>query len=297
MSDLDLLSPPPGITLTNNNSDGDDENVKKNEVVSLKNDKKQGDDNDDDDPTPITTADDQTTPDDNEGTKQDLISPVKNKSNDETGNNDKNSNNDGDDTVITQTLATQEKKEPEEDFSSVDISKLNVSKEEIDEIFDIFTLYDRNGDGVITESDLTIVIESMQKSKPTQDEVRRAIRAMIPHHEGNEVDFPSFLWYKLHDRQLRQKSANSKDIIEAFRHFDKDKDGFWGIGDLRYMFNQIDVERTEDQLQETLEEVDVDGDGRIGFEDFRKTMTSFIPNSLKDLKLKGLSWRRTSVLR
>ena len=38
-----------------------------------------------------------------------------------------------------------------------------------------------------------------------------------------------------------EKSANSKDIIEAFRHFDKDNDGFWSIGDLRYMFNQIDI--------------------------------------------------------
>ena len=184
-----------------------------------------------------------------------------------------------------------------EDFSNVDISKMNVTKEEIDEIFDIFTLYDRNGDGVITESDLAIVIESMQKYKPTKDQVRRAIRSMIPHHEGQEVDFASFVWYKLHDRQLREKSANSKDIIEAFRHFDKDNDGFWNIDDLRYMFNQIDLVRTEDQLVETLKEVDVDGDGKISFEDFRKTMTSFIPNSLKVLNLRGLSWRRHSVMK
>lgn len=186
--------------------------------------------------------------------------------------------------------------EKQEDFSNIDISKFDVRKEEVDEIFDIFTLYDRNGDGFITESDLMTVIESMQKYKPTKEEVRRAIRAMIPHHEGDKVDFPSFLWYKLHDRQLREKSANSKDIIEAFRHFDKDNDGFWGIEDLRYMFNQIDVIRTEDQLSETLREVDVDGDGKISFEDFRKTMTTFIPNSLKELNLKGLSWRRHSTL-
>ena len=194
------------------------------------------------------------------------------------------------------TLAKEEEISKSEDFSNVDISNMNVTKEEIDEIYDIFTLYDRNGDGVITESDLSTVIESMQKYKPTKDQVRRAIRSMIPHHEGEEVDFASFVWYKLHDRQLREKSANSKDIIEAFRHFDKDNDGFWSIGDLRYMFNQIDVMRTEDQLAETLKEVDVDGDGKISFEDFRKTMTSFIPNSLKALNLKGLSWRRHSAL-
>ena len=193
------------------------------------------------------------------------------------------------------TLVKEENISKSEDFSNVDISKLNVTKEEIDEIYDIFTLYDRNGDGVITESDLSTVIESMQKYKPTKDQVKRAIRSMIPHHEGKEVDFASFVWYKLHDRQLREKSANSKDIIEAFRHFDKDNDGFWSIGDLRYMFNQIDVVRTEDQLAETLNEVDVDGDGKISFEDFRQTMTSFIPNSLKSLNLNGLSWRRHSA--
>lgn len=146
------------------------------------------------------------------------------------------------------------------------------------------------GRAVISKDDLTRVITGMQKYEPTDEEVERTLKSMVPHHESDRVDFPSFLWYKIHDKKLRQKSVQSKDIVGAFKYLDQDKDGFLGINDLAIMFKQLDVIRTRDQLEETLAEADADGDGRVSFDDFKKTMLGFIPNVLRKYKLqKGLS--------
>eukprot|EP00940_MAST-03C_sp_MAST-3C-sp2_P002795 g2795.t1 len=165
---------------------------------------------------------------------------------------------------------------------------IGVTKDEVEEIRDLFTLYDKDGDGYLGEEDMKYVMETMYMFEPTSAEVRSAIKLMVPHHEGYRVDFKSFLWYKIHDRNMRRKHAASKDMREAFNFLDRDKDGHLGYEDLVHLFGLIDVQRTQAQIEETMAEADYDGDGKINFDDFCKTMTTFVPNQLRKYGLKGL---------
>ena len=55
------------------------------------------------------------------------------------------------------------------------------------------------------------------------------------------------------------------------------------------MFRLIGIKRTHKQIEDTIEEADSDGDGKIGLEDFKETLASFVPKKLANLGLmKGL---------
>ena len=171
-----------------------------------------------------------------------------------------------------------------------------ISREEVEKIKDLFALYDRDGDGFLGEDDMKYVMKSMYNYEPTPDEVRGAIASMVPHHESYKVDFKSFLWYKIHDQNIRKRNASSAEMREAFRFLDQDGDGYLGFEDMVRLFDLIDVRRTRAQVEETMDEADADNDGKISFDDFCKTMTTFIPKKLlRERNLKGLSSRPSLV--
>merc|ERR1712100_604976 len=58
------------------------------------------------------------------------------------------------------------------------------------------------------------------------------------------------------------------DIRNAFNELDYDRNGFLGIGELRYMLMLIGEHPTDEELDEMLHMVDCAGDGQVSFQDF-----------------------------
>jgi calmodulin len=59
-----------------------------------------------------------------------------------------------------------------------------------------------------------------------------------------------------------------KEYRDAFEMFDKDKDGTITAKELANVMRSLNQDPTEMELQEMISEVDVDGNGRIDFEEF-----------------------------
>jgi len=52
-------------------------------------------------------------------------------------------------------------------------------------------------------------------------------------------------------------------MLQAFRVFDKDGNGFVSSSELKFVMSRLDVHFTDDELNEMNLEADIDGDGQV----------------------------------
>merc|ERR1711948_74961 len=88
--------------------------------------------------------------------------------------------------------------------------------------------------------------------------------------DGNgTIDFPEFL--SLMARKMKDTDT-VEEIIEAFKVFDRDGNGFIRAAELRHVMTNLGEKLTDEEVDEMIREADVDGDGQINYEEFVKMM-------------------------
>ncbi|CAH1267747.1 CALM1 [Branchiostoma lanceolatum] len=95
-----------------------------------------------------------------------------------------------------------------------------LSEEQIAELMQVFSLFDKDGSGCITTKELEDVIRTLGRDL-TFPEIQDMISEMDADGSGC-IDFPEFLMVMA--RKQREQD-NEKEIREAFRVFDKDGNG------------------------------------------------------------------------
>jgi len=102
-----------------------------------------------------------------------------------------------------------------------------------------------------TEADLTIMMQDVEVD-----------------HEGF-IDFTSFLSI------MAQKIKNSdteEELIEAFKVFDRDGDGFITASELKFSLWNLGEKLMDSEADEMVHEGDLDLDGKINFDEFWRMM-------------------------
>ena len=90
--------------------------------------------------------------------------------------------------------------------------------------------------------------------------------------DGNgNIDFPEFL--TMMARKMKD-SDSEEEILEAFKVFDKDGNGFISAAELRHIMTNLGEKLTDEEVDEMIREADIDGDGQINYEEFVKMMMS-----------------------
>merc|ERR1711924_557064 len=88
--------------------------------------------------------------------------------------------------------------------------------------------------------------------------------------DGNgTIDFPEFC--TLMARKMKDTDTE-EELIEAFRVFDKDGNGFISAAELRHIMTNLGEKLTDEEGDEMIREADIDGDGQINYEEFVKVM-------------------------
>ena len=83
-------------------------------------------------------------------------------------------------------------------------------------------------------------------------------------NQGNgTIDFPEF---RTMMAQNMKKSNSEKTIREAFRMFDKDGNGFISAAEIRHVMANLGEKLTDEEVDEMIKEVDVDGDGQVNYD-------------------------------
>jgi calmodulin len=85
------------------------------------------------------------------------------------------------------------------------------------------------------------------------------------------IDFPEFL--TMMARKMKDTDSE-EEILEAFKVFDKDGNGFISAAELRHIMTNLGEKLTDEEVDEMIREADVDGDGQINYEEFVKMMMS-----------------------
>merc|ERR1711939_647859 len=90
--------------------------------------------------------------------------------------------------------------------------------------------------------------------------------------DGNgTIDFPEFL--SLMARKMKDTDTE-EELIEAFKVFDRDGNGFTSAAELRHVMTNLGEKLTDEEVDEMIREADVDGDGQNNYDEFVKIMMS-----------------------
>ena len=103
-----------------------------------------------------------------------------------------------------------------------------LDEEQITEFKEAFTVFDENGDGVITTKELGNVMKTLGQN-PTEAELQHMVGEVDADGNGT-IDFPEFL--TMMARKMKDTDTE-EEIIEAFKVFDKDGNGFISSAELR----------------------------------------------------------------
>ena len=144
-----------------------------------------------------------------------------------------------------------------------------LTEEQIAEFKEAFSLFDQDGDGTIATSRLGTVMRSLGQN-PTEAELQDMLNEVDADRNGT-IDFPEFL--TMMARKM-QDVDSEEDLREAFKVFDMDRDGFISPWELRHVMTNLGGELTDEEAEEMFSNADIDGDGRISFEEFVKMMRS-----------------------
>mmetsp|Transcript_92088 Transcript_92088/g.214030 ORF Transcript_92088/g.214030 Transcript_92088/m.214030 type:complete len:115 (+) Transcript_92088:138-482(+) len=104
---------------------------------------------------------------------------------------------------------------------------------------------------------------------PTQAELQDVINEVDTESLG-KMNFQQFSWVM--QRTMKDTDAEEEELIEAFKIFDHDGNGFISSWELRDTMVGFGEELTSQEVDDMIKEADDDGDGMLNFEEFVKMM-------------------------
>merc|ERR1711874_106899 len=132
------------------------------------------------------------------------------------------------------------------------------TEKQIAEYKESFIFFDKDGDGLISKSELGTVMSNIGMN-PTEAELQDMVNEVDADHDGF-VNFEEFL-------DMMSKSSESgntqEDIRAAFKVFDKNGDGFISESELRHVMENLGEKLTEEDIQTMMTEADLDQDGMV----------------------------------
>jgi calmodulin len=142
-----------------------------------------------------------------------------------------------------------------------------MSDDKVTECKEVFDLFDKDKDGSITTRELGDVMRALG-ANPTQAELQEMVNE-VDSNDSGKIEFKEFL--DLFARKLKDPDSE-EDLIEAFKMFDKDNNGFISAAELRHVMTTLGEKLTEEEADEMIREADMNGDGQINYQEFVKVM-------------------------
>ncbi|PSR92769.1 Calmodulin-like protein [Actinidia chinensis var. chinensis] len=142
------------------------------------------------------------------------------------------------------------------------------NEEQIVEFQEVFSLFDKDGDGCITVEELATVIRSLDQN-PTEEELQDMINEIDADGNGT-IEFTEFLNFMAN--RMKETDAE-EELKEAFKVFDKDQNGYISATELRQVMINLGEKLSDEEVDQMIKEADLDGDGQVNFDEFVKMMT------------------------
>ncbi|KAK9333279.1 hypothetical protein V1520DRAFT_332224 [Lipomyces starkeyi] len=124
-----------------------------------------------------------------------------------------------------------------------------------------FALFDKRGTGKVSLQALGDLLRACGQN-PTLAEIEELEESV-----GSDFDFETFLQVLNRPDGFRAP-GEPEDYVRGFQVFDKDKTGFIGVGELRYILTSLGEKLSSEEVDELLKNVNVTKDGNVNYTDF-----------------------------
>lgn len=135
---------------------------------------------------------------------------------------------------------------------------------------DAFNMFDADGDGCITVSELIKVLHAMGVMV-TESEAKNMLDEVDTDNDGT-IDLEEF------DQMMSKRNSdevNELELLKAFQVFDKNSDGFIDTDELMGIMLNLGEGISREEATEMLNMADLNGDGKVDYKEFIKMMLTY----------------------
>ena len=162
-------------------------------------------------------------------------------------------------------------------------------KEELNELKKIFFAFDKNGDGKISKEEFVTGLSNNNdnlNSLLKEDDNIQGLLNNIDQDNNGYIGFEEFLIASIN----KEKILTEKNLKMAFNVFDRDKSGGISQNELKFILGEYNVNAKEHLWKKMIQQIDLNQDGQISYEEFHKMMMDVINNKNKrfSMQLKKL---------
>lgn len=147
---------------------------------------------------------------------------------------------------------------------TIDLDVWQLNDEQVAEYKEVFMLFDKDEDGVLSFNELNIVMKSLGQ-RPKEKRLLSMVREVSEDQLYDTIEFNEFL--QMMSKQQKE-DVTIDSLLDAFRIFDKDEDGFITVDELTRIMTSLGERMTSKELNEMIKEADSDGDGLINYQEF-----------------------------
>ena len=142
--------------------------------------------------------------------------------------------------------------------------------ENLDNLKTLFNNQDQDQDGLVSFKELKELFGKFETLTTNEENKVKKIYNSSTTKENPLVDFDTFISiYKtvLRDRKLEEEA---KQVLEAFNTFDRDKNGYISIDEMKHILDIVDEDAklTEHEIEEIFKEADLNQDGKLDYQEF-----------------------------
>lgn len=139
---------------------------------------------------------------------------------------------------------------------------------QIAEIREVFTLFDKNTDGLVNTQEIGMMVRAL-KINPTEQEVIDMMKDVDPNNTGSFDQNALISWVARH----QQQAETLEEMIEALNYLDQDGNGKLPVSSFRYSMTKLGEMMAEHEVEEILTDLEITGE-YILIEDFAKLLMS-----------------------
>jgi calcium-dependent protein kinase len=144
-----------------------------------------------------------------------------------------------------------------------------LSKEEKNELLELFQAFDKNGDGVLSKEEIYEGYKNILGEVEAAKEVERIMNEVDIDRSGT-IDYNEFVMAATN----RQNILNKEKLEATFKMFDKDGSGSISAEEIRsFLGNSFTDQKSLDAI---IKEVDANGDGEISLIEFKDMMLKYL---------------------